>query len=67
MQAKEFNARYPVGSHFIYQPHKFLRGGDMVKTVDVARDIKSCTIVEISLYPYFARVDSLTPVEAKAV
>ncbi len=67
MQAKEFNALYPVGSHFIYQPCKFLRGGDMVKTVDVARDLRSSTVVEISHAPYFANVNSLTPVEAKAV
>lgn len=67
MKAEEFNALYPVGSHFIYQPHKFLRGGDMVKTMDAARDLKSSTVVEISHAPYFANVDSLTPVEAKAV
>jgi len=61
MKAEEFNARYPVGSHFIFQPCKLLRGGSVVKTVDVARDLKSSTVVEISVEPYFANVKSLTP------
>jgi hypothetical protein len=61
MQAKEFNARYPVGSHFIHQPCKALRGGRVVKTVDVARDLKSTTVVEINVEPCFANIQSLTP------
>ena len=67
MHAKQFNSRFPVGSHFIYQPSKAFRGGKMVKTVDVARDMrktegfKESTVVEINLEPYFANVDSLTP------
>lgn len=40
MNAKEFNALYPVGSRFIYQPVKALRGGKVVKTVDVAHDLR---------------------------
>ncbi|MXP48703.1 hypothetical protein FD733_02220 [Pantoea sp. Eser] len=61
MQAEEFNARYPVGSLFIYQPCKFLRGGDVVRTVDVARDLKAIAVVEINVEPYFANIKSLTP------
>lgn len=67
MKAEEFNARYPVGSHFIFQPCKVLRGGLQVKTVDVARDLKSATVVEINLEPYFANVNSLTPVNNKMI
>ncbi|WP_226020327.1 hypothetical protein [Serratia symbiotica] len=61
MKAKEFNQRYAVGSHFIFQPCKAMRGGKAVKTVDVARDLKTATVVEIHVEPYFANVDSLTP------
>ncbi|EOC0695473.1 hypothetical protein ACIU3T_003324 [Escherichia coli] len=38
MKAKEFNALYPKGSSFIYQPATGLRGGRVVRTVDVAND-----------------------------
>ncbi|MGQ6282623.1 hypothetical protein ACUNFS_03175 [Serratia sp. IR-2025] len=61
MQAKQFNACYPVGKSFIYQPCKALRGGQLVKTVDVARDLKTATVVEINLEPYFVNTKSLTP------
>jgi hypothetical protein len=61
VKAKEFNQHWPVGSHFIYQPHRALRGGKTVKTVDVARDLKEATVVEINVEPYFANVKSLTP------
>jgi hypothetical protein len=67
MHAKQFNSKHPVGSHFIYQPSKALRGGKLVKTVDVARDMRKTegfeesTVVEINLEPYFANVNSLTP------
>ncbi|MEN4243862.1 hypothetical protein P9A06_04680 [Serratia marcescens] len=61
MNAKEFNQRYAVGSHFILQPCKAMRGGKAVKTVDVARDLKTATVVEIQVEPYFANVESLTP------
>ncbi|WP_407646974.1 ANR family transcriptional regulator [Erwinia tracheiphila] len=49
MNAKEFNQRYAVGSHFIYQPCKVLRGGTVVKTIGEARDLNSSTIVEINV------------------
>ncbi|MCX8957197.1 hypothetical protein EHW65_07915 [Erwinia psidii] len=61
MRAKEFNRKYPVGTHFIYQPCAALRGGPVVKTRDVARDLTSSTIVEISAEPYYANIKSLTP------
>ena len=61
MNAKEFNQRYAVGSHFIYQPCKVLRGGTVVKTIGEARDLNSSTIVEINVEPDFANVNSLTP------
>ncbi len=40
MNAKEFNKKYPVGSSFIHQPNKALRGGKAVKTVAPANDFK---------------------------
>ncbi|HEP1045401.1 hypothetical protein [Serratia marcescens] len=61
MQAKQFNACFPVGKSFIYQPCKALRGGSIVKTVDIARDLKTATVVEINLEPYFVNTKSLTP------
>ncbi|HGW5506330.1 TPA: hypothetical protein ACNH1V_000345 [Citrobacter koseri] len=61
MKAKEFNQCWPVGSTFIYQPSPVLRGGRMVRTVDIARDIKDATVVEINQEPYFANIKSLTP------
>jgi len=61
MQASEFNKCYPVGNAFIYQPVPALRGGKVVKTVDVARDISNATVVEINQEPYFANIKSLNP------
>lgn len=62
VSAAKFNQRYSTGSVFIYQPCKALRGGKPVKTVDVARDLKSgITVVEINQEPYFANIKSLTP------
>lgn len=48
MKAKEFNALYPKGSSFIYQPATGLRGGRVVRTVDVANDLYKVTVVEIN-------------------
>nr|WP_241391006.1 hypothetical protein [Serratia proteamaculans]ULG15527.1 hypothetical protein 465p1_00122 [Serratia proteamaculans] len=61
MQAKQFNETYEVGSHFIYAPNPVLRGGTIVKTVDVARDLSESTVVEINIEPWFANTKSLTP------
>ncbi|BCL49834.1 MULTISPECIES: hypothetical protein [Citrobacter] len=61
MKAKEFNQCWPVGSTFIYQLSPVLRGGRMVRTVDIARDIKDATVVEINQEPYFANIKSLKP------
>lgn len=61
MRAKQFNQRYAVGSRFIFQPCKALRGGKVVKTIAEARDLKSATVVEINVEPYFANINSLTP------
>ncbi|WP_314140386.1 hypothetical protein [Buttiauxella noackiae] len=59
MKAAEFNQKYPVGTVFIYQPCKALRGGRAVKTIDEARDMKDVTVVEINQEPYFANIHSL--------
>lgn len=59
MNAKEFNQRYPVGTSFIYQPCPALRGGKVVKTVDVANKFKCGSVVEINVEPYFVKTDSL--------
>lgn len=67
MNAKTFNSRYDVGSHFIYQRCKALRGGVPVRTLDVARDLKNVTVVEISAEPYFANIQSLTPANKQSV
>ncbi|MBJ2645057.1 hypothetical protein JGA02_25470, partial [Salmonella enterica subsp. enterica serovar Typhimurium] len=48
MKAKEFNQKYPVGSVFIYQPNPVLRGGKVVSTVDLARDCRDVSVVEIN-------------------
>ncbi|HCC3328779.1 TPA: hypothetical protein M4731_001394 [Salmonella enterica] len=61
MNAAGFNQRYAIGSRFIFQPCKALRGGKVVKTIGVARDLKSATVVEINVEPYFANINSLTP------
>jgi len=61
METKEFNQRRTVGSHFIFPPCKAQFGGKAVKTVDVARNLKTAKVVEIHVDPYFANVDSLTP------
>jgi len=61
MNAKQFNQLYPVGTCFIHQPCKALRGGRAVKTGDAARDFTSSTVVEINVAPYFVNTKSLTP------
>ncbi|WP_140921517.1 hypothetical protein [Limnobaculum xujianqingii] len=62
MRAKEFNQKYPIGTGFIYQPNKILRGGRAVRTLDKARDLSNCTTVEINCEPYWVNVDSLTAI-----
>ncbi|QPR28219.1 hypothetical protein I6G97_00725 [Edwardsiella hoshinae] len=59
MKASEFNKQYPIGSVFIYQPNRVLRGGRVVRTVDKARDLPTSTAVEINVEPYFVNVNSL--------
>lgn len=61
MQAKEFNRCYVVGSHFVFQSSKAGRNSKLVKTIGVARDLKSATVVEINVEPYFANINSLSP------
>ncbi|WP_449543623.1 hypothetical protein [Enterobacter ludwigii] len=63
MHAKQFNQRYAVGSRFIFQTCNALRGGKVVKTIGVARDLKSATVVEINVEPYFANIKSLAPAD----
>nr|WP_261154605.1 hypothetical protein [Serratia ficaria] len=61
MNASEFNAKYKVGSLFIYQSCSILRGGPIVKTVGPARDFTaSGTVVEINQAPYFVKATALT-------
>ncbi|EBQ3682342.1 hypothetical protein FKM52_19510 [Mixta tenebrionis] len=61
MKAKAFNQAHAVGSHFIYQPCRALRGGYPVRTRDKARDFKCGCIVEIDRAPYFVKTETLTP------
>lgn len=61
MKAEKFNQRYAVGKVFIHQPNKALRGGHAVRTVDLARDLPSSTVVEINIEPWFVNINSLTP------
>lgn len=59
LSAKQFNERYPVGSCFIYQPNRILRGGPVVRTLSRAEDKNNRTIVEIDIEPYYTDIDSL--------
>ncbi|AHE72578.1 hypothetical protein M942_04650 [Enterobacter ludwigii] len=61
MNAAEFNRCYVVGSHFVFQARKAGRDSKLVKTIGVARDLKSATVVEINVEPYFSNINSLTP------
>ncbi|QBH95968.1 hypothetical protein EKN56_05860 [Limnobaculum zhutongyuii] len=61
MAAQEFNKKYPVGSGFIYQPNKILRGGRAVRTLDIARDLTDSTVVEINCEPHWVKIETLTP------
>lgn len=61
MDAKEFNRKYKVGSHFIHRPHREFSCDRAVRTVGVANEFKCGVIVEINLEPYFVRINTLTP------
>lgn len=61
MDAKEFNRKYKVGSHFIHRPHREFSCDRAVRTVGVANEFKCGVIVEINLKPYFVRINTLTP------
>lgn len=61
MTAEQFNKLYPVGTLFIEQSKHDLVNGRAVKTVAKAGDFKCGAIVEISLMPYFVKIDSLKP------
>lgn len=61
MNAREFNRCYVVGSRFIFQSRKVGRDSKLVKTIGIARDLQSATVVEINVEPYFANINSLTP------
>ncbi|EKS6643342.1 hypothetical protein QCD58_002134 [Enterobacter hormaechei] len=64
MRAKAFNLHYAVGSRFVFRSDAIVRGARVtktVKTIGVARDLKSATVVEINVEPYFANINSLTP------
>jgi hypothetical protein len=63
MRAKAFNQCYSVGCRFVYRSSSEIPGARViktVKTVDIARDFKCGTIVEIDREPYFVKVDSLS-------
>ncbi|MGP2782329.1 hypothetical protein [Serratia bockelmannii] len=62
-KAKLFNQQHKIGSTFIYQPNRALRDGPVVRTVEAARDLKSATVVEINVAPYFVNIESLTPTD----
>ncbi|MDC9620111.1 hypothetical protein PSI22_00335 [Xenorhabdus sp. XENO-7] len=62
MKARQFNQHFPIGHRFIYQPNKFLRGGQAVRTIERAQDLTHMTVVEISTEPYLVRIEHLTPV-----
>lgn len=61
MDAKEFNRKYKVGSHFIHRPRREFPCDRAVRTVDVANEFKCGVVVEINLKPYFVRINTLTP------
>lgn len=48
-----------MGSYFIYQPNRILRGGPVVRTLSRAEDKNNRTIVEIDIEPYYTDIDSL--------
>lgn len=62
MKAKAFNTAYAVGHRFVWQSDGSLMNGQIVKTVDIARDLNNVTVVEINIAPYFANVNSLKAV-----
>ncbi|KLU14811.1 hypothetical protein AFK69_18520 [Xenorhabdus sp. GDc328] len=62
MKAQQFNQHYPIGRSFIYQPNKFLRGGQLVRTIEPAQDLTTMTVVEISTEPYLVRIEHLTSI-----
>lgn len=59
LSAIQFNQRYPVGSYFIYQPNRILRGGYPARTLSPATAEGERTIVEIDIEPYYIDIDSL--------
>lgn len=59
LSAEQFNKRYPVGSCFIYQPSRILRGGPLARTLGWAKDEGERVIVEIDIEPYYTDIDSL--------
>ncbi|EBL9222977.1 hypothetical protein DNS57_14355 [Salmonella enterica] len=61
MDAKGFNRKYKVGSHFIHRQHRKFPCDRAVRTVGVANEFKCGVIVEINLKPYFVRINTLTP------
>ncbi|AVI67240.1 hypothetical protein CKQ84_15850 [Shewanella sp. WE21] len=48
LPADDFNNKYPIGSSFIWQPCKFLRGGLGVKTIEIAYGNKKEAVVRIN-------------------
>lgn len=60
VKAKEFNAKYKVGSAF-YHAYPALRGSRLIKTTGVARDFNCGVIVEINMEPYFVNINTLKP------
>jgi hypothetical protein len=50
-----------VGTLFILTPLPPLRGGRVVRTVDIARGAGAVTVVEINQSPWFVNTASLKP------
>ncbi|CRL44637.1 hypothetical protein SGGMMB4_01846 [Sodalis glossinidius str. 'morsitans'] len=61
MKAEQFNQCYPVGATFIYQPNRILKEGALIRTLDRAKDLITCTVVEINVGPYFENILWLKP------
>ncbi|MFT4466204.1 MAG: hypothetical protein ACMX3H_18695 [Sodalis sp. (in: enterobacteria)] len=60
MNAKQFNQCYPGGACFIYQPNRILKDGTLIRTLDSAKYLTTCAVVEINFAPYFENVRWLT-------
>lgn len=62
MTAEEFNEKYPVGSSFIYQAVKYLRGGIPVQTRSEAWELgHGEAVVKVTDKAGGVSIEHLTP------